>query len=55
MCSGPSGERGVEAMTDTVKMTQHIIRTLQRLRPEYLKKVMVCADTYYSIQLERGG
>lgn len=42
-------------MTDSAKMIQRINRVVGRLNPEYLRKVMVCVDTYYGIQMERGG
>lgn len=42
-------------MTDSEKMIRRIDRLVGKLRPEYLRKVMVCVDTYYEIQMERGG
>lgn len=42
-------------MNKTEKMVERIIETLQKLNPEYIRKVMVYSDTLYEIQVERSG
>lgn len=41
-----------DLMANEEKIIQHLLSTLERLKPEYVRKVMVYADILYKIQEE---
>lgn len=42
-------------MTDDEKIIRRLLSVAARLKPEYIRKLMVCADMYYEIQIEKEG
>ena len=48
-------EEEVSFMTNNERIIHHLYATVDRLNPEFVRKVMVYADILYKIQMERGG